>query len=184
MTDFAKPFDTTRPIGSDFARYGQEEIRKTRSALQERLDLEHYGPGLGSQTIASPTADGRHRPGNVSVVLLDTEANILATTPGGKGSLAFSTDTKKLLIWNGTNWSTNFIGGGMKQIIRGVNNVSFSTPTDITIAEVVTAKCLVFVNGFNSEFIRFSFPTTTTLRLTNTNSSGNPSIEWQLIEYF
>jgi hypothetical protein len=128
MVDFINTFDPTRPVGSDFARYGQQEIRKTRSALQERLDLEHYGPGLGNQTPSAATADGRHRPGKTSVVLLDTQANILLTTPtGSMGALAFSTDTRVMFIWNGTNWTTNKVSGDSFGI----------TPIDLTSAPVV-----------------------------------------------
>jgi hypothetical protein len=184
MSTFNDDFDITLPVGSSFARNGQVELRKTRRSMQERLDLEHYGPGLGNQDNAHPGADGRHRPGKVSVVLLDTESNILATTPGASGALAFSTDTKKLFIWDGSDWDTHFIGGGvMKQIIRGITSVPFNSPQNVTIATVDPLKCVVLMTGIHRDYTQFSFPDATTLRLTNTNTSGTAIIQWQVIEY-
>jgi hypothetical protein len=111
MSNFNDDFDINLPVGSSFARNGQVELRKTRRSLQERFDLEHFGPGLGNQDNAHPGADGRHRPGKTSVTLLDTESNILATTPGASGALAFATDTGILYFWNGTNWTSNKMVG-------------------------------------------------------------------------
>ena len=110
MANFSNIYDTANPTGSSFARYGQEEIRRTRSGLQERLGLEHYPPGSSNQDDSASDADCRHKPGEVSAVLIATEAAIFATAPGGTGCLAFGEDTKILYIWNGSNWSTYSVG--------------------------------------------------------------------------
>jgi hypothetical protein len=114
MGSFTTTLDVNTPTLSSLSRFGQEELRDIKAGMMERLALEHYftmgNSGAANQDPDVSDGDGRHKPGKVSVVLLDTETNILATTPKGSGCLAYGTDTSIMYIWNGTNWSTYKLG--------------------------------------------------------------------------
>ena len=153
MSTFNDDFDITLPVGSSFARNGQVELRKTRRSLQERFDLEHYGPGLGNQDPAHPGADGRHRPGKTSVTLLDTESNILATTPGASGALAFSTDKKILYFWNGTNWTSNQVLGANTLLLP---TVDLTDVADWSYDGAAPKNPLPFTNAFDGSDSTFA----------------------------
>lgn len=101
---FIYTYAPTVPVGSDNASVLNVTLTNFKNAIKERLALEHQDLVLSSSDNNSDTAQGRHIPGKVSLTLCATEATILATTGSPKYSLAYSTDTKNLFIFNGTVW--------------------------------------------------------------------------------
>lgn len=184
---FTKSYDPTSPSGSDRARFGANQFRDLKSGLQERLDLEHYGPALGNQDPAAADADCRHRPGFVSAVFIGTKAQIDALVPGGVGALAFGTDTKLLYIWDGSSWETYTLGGTMKSIQRGNTAVAASATVDVTLgATVDAAKSILHMIwrtpggtvSCSGEIIDGD-----TIRFQNINGAHSGVAYWQVIEY-
>jgi len=183
MPTFTKTYDETSPSGSDQARFGDDQFRNDKAAVQERYGLEHYEYGKNSQNSDSETADGRHKPGFVSVVLIDTAANILATTPGGKGALGYGTDTGLLYIWDGSTWDTSTVGGGVNSIQRGQTTVGPSATVNETITAVDLDKAVLVYNTDDKGYTSAKLTTTTNIEMTNLNGAFGTVVSWQVVEY-
>lgn len=107
MGTFSKAFDPAVPTGSTQANTADDTIRDDKTALIERLSLEHYFPNpspVGSDSAAD--AAGRHIPGNVAAVHIGTAAPSTAVT----GGLWYKTSDKTLRIYDaslsGDKWAT------------------------------------------------------------------------------
>ena len=99
----------SKPQGSDIANQLDTFIQNWRKGLNERYEVEHYGlddAGTGQDDSSSADAQGRHRPGKVACVLIDTNSNIDALTGMVKGSIAYDTDANALLLHDGTDWDS------------------------------------------------------------------------------
>lgn len=102
---FNQPIDINVPADTDFVRFGAKNIRDLTEGIKERMGLEHQAFGDGSGDPSSSSAEGRHKPGETSVVFQGTTAQITALTPSGTGCLAYDTTLSVFKIWNGTAWS-------------------------------------------------------------------------------
>ncbi len=110
MGAFSNTFNESTPQGSDLANTLDTVIQTDKKAIDERIELEHQSFVDGTNDTTSPTAQGRHVPGKVSAVLIDTLSNIQALTGMVTGALAYDTDSSRLLIYNGTDWTTYPVG--------------------------------------------------------------------------
>lgn len=111
MGTFSKDWDESVPAGSDIANQLDTFVQDMKIAIDERFELEHYAlddSGSGDDDTAA-TAAGRHKPGYVQAVLVDTWTNLSAITPKS-GDLAYDTTNSRLLVGNGTNWTTYPVG--------------------------------------------------------------------------
>lgn len=102
MSDFTKNWDANSPQGSDAANTLDTVIQDMKSALGERLGLEHQ-PMSNTNPTSDKDADLRHKPGFVGTVFRGTTAEIdaLKVDPyPGNGSLAWDTDTKELKLYD------------------------------------------------------------------------------------
>jgi hypothetical protein len=96
-------FDTATPVGTDNVSTLDDRARETKSALQERLNIDLYMPLTGTQV--SDTSAGKHRKVQfygvlaVKPTLLTGEAAIYIKTVTGKSELFFedSDGTEKQL---------------------------------------------------------------------------------------
>ena len=115
MADFGNSFDTTKPIGSDYAKDLDTIIEaQTKVPLNDRYGLEHV-PLNSSETGATDkdndNAQGRHIAGAVSVLFKGSNADI-TTFVGkygkriGKGALAFSETDGAILYFDGDEFVT------------------------------------------------------------------------------
>jgi len=112
MADFTKAFNVSSPAGSDLISAGDDNIRDFKTAVGERIGLEHYPflNALGDMTSAS--AQGRHKPGYTSAVYIGTTLQIAALSGMTSGCLAFDTDLNVLKIYSGSDWTTRTVGTG------------------------------------------------------------------------
>ena len=118
MSAFSKTFNPAVPGGDDAANNGDDVIRDDKTAMNERIMLEHYDL-TGALTKENVKAPGRARPGLIGVCYTGTAAQLAAikatnATPAsingqtaygpGDGALAYNTDDSKLYRFNsGTN---------------------------------------------------------------------------------
>lgn len=158
MADFTKKFDVSSPAGSDLISSGDDNIRDFKTALGERIGLEHqpFLNALGDMTSAS--AQGRHKPGYTSAVYIGTTAQINALTGMTSGCLAFDTDLNVLKIY-GTDWTTRVVGTGNHAFaMRKTTGTMVATiPTKVTFdiedfdygsgADLVNSKYVVPITG-------------------------------------
>jgi len=110
-----KAFNSSGPLGGVAAKGAAKQLRDDKKAVQERLVLEHYfsDPSALGQGQVAVDADGRHRPGLTSTVLIDTTANIALVTTAKAGSLAYDTNLNQLkiavVVAGSTVWTTHVI---------------------------------------------------------------------------
>lgn len=143
MSAFTNTFSTSTPAGSAIANTLDTVIQGDKGAINERIQLEHYAfdaSGTGQSDNASVNAQGRHKPGYVRAVLVDTAANIALITPKG-GELAYDTTNNRLLVAANGTWT----GAGSYNVGTGTaaGNYAFSaymsanqTPTSTTWTKV------------------------------------------------
>jgi hypothetical protein len=87
---FTNPYDVTKPLASDLASGGDDQIRSDKAALLERMLVEHDFP------TAAGAGSGRHK-----LAFGDTASrptDIVAGTP------YFNTETLFAEIWDGAQW--------------------------------------------------------------------------------
>ena len=109
MGNTSKEFDTDIPAGSAVADTLDTVIQDLMTAIDERYALEHVSLISAASTNEDlATSAGRHKPGFIKSVLVDTIANIAVAVSGTqyKGALGFDDSTGILYIHNGTNWTT------------------------------------------------------------------------------
>lgn len=83
------------PADADEYKYGANKIRQLKTAIQERLDVEH--------TFAN---DGKHIPGKTSVLYSGNTAQIAALANMSAGAVAWDTQTTAFKRYNGSSWDT------------------------------------------------------------------------------
>ena len=107
----AQAFSVATPLSSDKANQIDTFFKNDKIGLDERYALEHVSlQSASGETQTAATAAGRHKPGYVKAVLVDTYANIILITNPQSGTLAYDTTNGRLLVGNGTNWTTYPIG--------------------------------------------------------------------------
>lgn len=136
----------TTPGAGDDAKSIHTYIQNTKAAINNRLALEHQNLDSGNTDDTSDLAQGRHIPGKVSAVLVDTLSNINAFTTGvHKGALAYGTDTNTLYIFNGTNWTTYSIVATNR-----VAMIAYGVSSSLSTARLVEFTESVDVGGYFS----------------------------------
>jgi len=94
------------PTNDDWANEIDDFLRYLARDVRERMELEHY---WNNETdISQDDADGRHKPGQVSVCLYGTQAQIDAISPR-KGSIAYNTTTGRFQIYDGSAWHNFYL---------------------------------------------------------------------------
>lgn len=151
MSAFSKPFDITKPAGTDSANNGDDQMRDDKTAIKERLSLEHYSPD-STDTKESRKAATRLRPGLAGVMQKGSTATRTAykatlTTPAaidgqtaygpGEGALFWDTDTAKVYRWNSSTPDWELVtaisyappvnGDGSNLIVNSTFNPNSST---------------------------------------------------------
>ncbi len=115
MTVFADTYDTVSPAGGDNPTEGDDRIRETKAAIQERENVDHYWPLTGTEV--SDVDTGEHRKvtlrvgsapsavankgfvyakdvaGKAELFYIDEDGNEVQITSGGK-ILSASLDSK------------------------------------------------------------------------------------------
>lgn len=115
MTVFADTYDTVSPSGDDNPTEGDDRIRETKAAIQERENVDHYWPLTGTEVSDADT--GEHRKvtlrvgsapsavadkgfvyakdvsGKAELFYIDEDGNEVQITSGGK-ILSASLDSK------------------------------------------------------------------------------------------
>lgn len=95
-------FEAT-PADTDEAKYGANKIRELKTAIQERMDIEH---------TFSNAATGAHILGRCGILYYGTTAAIAALSSPPAGSLAFDTTLNVIKYANGTAWVTPTLDHG------------------------------------------------------------------------
>jgi len=90
--------DAQIPQGTDFASTIDDKLAQYHVDLKERFALEHRDLKTGNATDTHAEAQGRHIPGKVSAVLIDTNTAILASTGNSTGGLAWAYDTNIMYV--------------------------------------------------------------------------------------
>ena len=98
MAAFNKVVNDSVPLGTDFASTIDDSLADYNTAIKERLALEHQDLSTGETDDAHAEAQGRHIPGKVSAVLIDTNTAILASTGNSTGGLAWAHDTNIMYV--------------------------------------------------------------------------------------
>lgn len=107
MSIAAQEFSVSKPLGSESASLFDDYLRNDKTALDERLSLEHNTlVSAAAADLDLNTSPGRHKRGFVSAVLADTAANITSAvgTPRD-GVLSLDTDTDTLRIGGSSAWT-------------------------------------------------------------------------------
>jgi len=135
MGAFGKVYSESVPQGSALANTLDTVIQNDKIAIDERIELEHQSFVDGTNDTTSATAQGRHIPGKVSTVLIDTMSNISALTGMYTGALAYDTTNSRLLIYDGSNWTTYPIGSAPTAVtalaFRAYMSSAQSVPTGV-----------------------------------------------------
>lgn len=107
MAAFDDPYVTTDPLGSADANTLDNIIRELKSAIDQRIALEHQSFETGADETTSSTAMGRHIPGKVGCLFYGTEAQLAALTGMGEGAIGYETDTQNFKFYQAAGgWST------------------------------------------------------------------------------
>lgn len=114
---FAKTFNPATPVGTDLVSDVDTFITDFKQSLLERYALEHYNlttssPNAGNTLDTASDAQGRHIPGKVSVCYIGTTTQINALTGMVLGALAYDTTLGCFRVYNGSDWTSNVLGGG------------------------------------------------------------------------
>lgn len=119
MTAFSKDFDPTRPTGSERANTADDQFRDDKTAVNERLSLEHYDL-TNDVTKENMQAPGRAIPGVIGVVRKGTTVERSAFSQSsadgqtiynrGNGALWYDTTDATLYRWDGTSETWEAVG--------------------------------------------------------------------------
>jgi len=103
---FNQTWDESKPQGTDFVSTVDDEIRKFKEAIRERLALEHKTTNMNDDTTAL-----RHKAGECSVLYYGTKASFPASPPAN--AIAYATDERNLYYYDGSDWQpiTQWLGG-------------------------------------------------------------------------
>jgi hypothetical protein len=108
------------PSGASSIRHGDDEIRSTKSFVQNLIDSEHYF-NLDS---ASSASGGVHRQGSARIFVNATRASLATpASADSKGRLAYCEDTESL-HYLGTSSHSTLLGGS--QPYGAFGNVVFA----------------------------------------------------------
>ena len=148
MSAFTNTFSTSTPAGSAIANTLDTVIQGDKGAINERIQLEHYAfdaSGTGQSDSSSVNAQGRHKPGYVRAVLVDTATNIALITPLG-GELAYDTTNNRLLVAANGTWT----GAGSYNVGTGTAAGNYAFSAYMSANQTPTASTWVKVT-FNTE---------------------------------
>lgn len=107
MANATKSWENTVPASSDSALSTPTFIKDLKIGLEERFNLEHIALNndAAGVDLAAAGKAGRHNPGYVSAVLVNTLANI-PTSGMYAGAMFYASDKGKLYIYAGSAWVT------------------------------------------------------------------------------
>ena len=121
------------PADTDEIKYGAGKIRELKSAVSERLEVEH------SMTT------GKHLPGKTSALFTGTTAEITALTGMAEGAIAYDETLGKLKIYTDGAWTALALGAfpaGTKMLFY--QDVA---PTGWTIENTLNDKLVFITKG-------------------------------------
>ena len=121
------------PADTDEIKYGAGKIRELKSAVSERLEVEH------SMTT------GKHLPGKTSALYTGTTAEITALTGMAEGAIAYDETLGKLKIYTDGAWTALALGAfpaGTKMLFY--QDVA---PTGWTIENTLNDKLVFITKG-------------------------------------
>ena len=106
MATLSQTYDETVPLDTALAGDGAQEIRNTRIAVKERVELDHYFGGI--LDTADPECEGYHR--KVTMPYYHDHADVVV--PSGSGVLyAYSADsgTTISLYWKNASGQVKIV---------------------------------------------------------------------------
>lgn len=106
MGNLTQTFSTTTPADTALAGDGAQEIRNTRIAVKERVELDHFFGGVVDTT--DPQCEGYHR--KVTMPYYTDHADVVV--PAGSGVLyAYSADsgTTISLYWKNASGTVRIV---------------------------------------------------------------------------
>jgi hypothetical protein len=106
MTTWDANFEAS-PADSDERKYGANKIRELKSAISERLEVEHS------------MSTGKHYPGETSVFYYGTTANIANLANMSNGAIAQDSNTGELKVYDG-GWTV--IRDGQSNLSNSIAN--------------------------------------------------------------
>jgi hypothetical protein len=104
---FQNEFRTDSPTGASLANQIDDFIAiDTKSALDERYDLEHYSLVNGNTEPENVMAQGRHVPGLVGCMFYGLYNDLINLSFPGEGAIGYATDTPGFYHYiDGSGWT-------------------------------------------------------------------------------
>lgn len=156
MSNFNNEFNLNKPVGTDDANTLDTIIRLgVKQALAERYALEHVALDsneAGANDSDNSNAQGRHKPGYVGCLLVDTTANILAVSEPPLGAIAYSSENAGFYVSEEVDGTNEFVLKGVLNSIYPLNtNEESFDATALLATDAYTDKEITLTPNYSGE---------------------------------